>query len=115
MRNRARYSSTFQVREEYLLVPPLISNAAARNQDQCKNKSIPPTRNSRNEPGRMLVMRENYNINRRSVGVVVDRSRLTTFETLEWKRQSSPRHTPAHQKWLLRVRFPMIASAILQV
>src|SRR5947199_4760993 len=62
MRNRARYSSTFQVREEYLLVRPLISNAATRNQDQCKNKSIPPTRNSRNEPGRMLVMRENYNI-----------------------------------------------------
>src|SRR5947209_1755323 len=62
MRNRAKYSSAFQVREEYLFVPPLISNAAARNQDQCKNKSIPPTRNSRNEPGRMLVMRENYNI-----------------------------------------------------
>src|SRR5713101_5521497 len=38
IKNSARYSSTFQVREEYL---PLfwISNAATTNQDQCRNKS----------------------------------------------------------------------------
>src|SRR5712692_7275325 len=41
IRNSARYSSTFQVREEYILVLPLISNTATRNQDQCRNKSIP--------------------------------------------------------------------------
>src|SRR5882724_13681749 len=60
MRNSARYSSTFQLIEEYLPARPLISNAATRNQDQCRNTSTPARRNRRIDPWRRLVIRETY-------------------------------------------------------
>src|ERR1700687_3465518 len=55
IKNSARYSSTFQVSEEYLPVF-WISNAATTNQDQCRNKSIPAKRNRRIDPWRALGM-----------------------------------------------------------
>ena len=54
IRNSATYSSTFQAMEEYLPARALISNTATRNQDQCKNTSMPAKRNRRNDPWRLV-------------------------------------------------------------
>ena len=57
----ARYSTTFQAIEEYLPARALISNTATRNQDQCKNTSMPANRNRRIDPRRLIGIYEIYN------------------------------------------------------
>src|SRR5271157_4031691 len=66
IRNSARYSSTFQVIEEYFPARALISNTATRNQDQCKNTSISAKRNRWIDPCRALGIYEIYNTGRLS-------------------------------------------------
>src|SRR5271157_1280696 len=61
IRNSARYSSTFQVIEEYFPARALISNTATTNQDQCKNTSMSAKRNRWIDPWRALGIYEIYN------------------------------------------------------